>query len=257
MSLFSFVKDLVLDPVKTASSIVSAGTSPTSKLQPFIKAAPTIDKAIKAVGAGIIAAPFVAPVVASPAGQAVIKSLIPKSIAGKAAAIVAAPVIYGAVRNQPAAVAKAAIKAPSSLANFGGNVANLAANPSAEQAKKVFQDNPIVTSLVGVGALAAVGGGVGLAANTAATFLNSQATKQNTLAATGGLLDSIPTGTITTENAAALPSVSAATSEIAQPQGRATTTTGTKRRKVKKTISQAAVRVTNKNFIYNRIYNKA
>jgi hypothetical protein len=112
----------------------------------------------------------------------VVSKLVPTSTKGKIAAAVVAPIVAGAVINQPAKTISAVASLPGALTNFGGNAANLVADPSLSNAKTLVKENPVVSTLLGVGAVAAVGGGLGLAANTVATFTNSQATKANTAA---------------------------------------------------------------------------
>jgi hypothetical protein len=120
------------------------------------------------------------------AGVAVAASkLIPATTKGKVIAAITAPVVIGAVVSNPAAAAKAIQNTPQDLANFGANAATLAANPSLANAKQLITDNPVISGVVGVAAAATIGGGIGLAANTAATFLNSRATKENTAASVG------------------------------------------------------------------------
>lgn len=123
---------------------------------------------------------------------AVIPKLIPATTKGKIIAAVAAPVVIGAVANNPFKAAEAISKTPAALGNFGSNLAGLAANPTLANAKTLVTDNPVISTLVGAGAVAAVGGGIGLAANTIATFTNSQSTKANTAATNAGLIAENP-----------------------------------------------------------------
>lgn len=115
----------------------------------------------------------------------VVSKVIPSTTKGKVIAAVAAPVVVGAIANQPTKAIKAAVEAPANLANFGGNVANLAANPSVANLKTLVTENPVIAAGTALAGAAAIGGGIGLAANTVATFANSQATKANTEASVG------------------------------------------------------------------------
>jgi len=92
----------------------------------------------------------------APKAAAVAKSLIPTTLKGKAIAAVAAPVVIGAVINQPAKVAEAVAKTPSALANVGGNIANLVADPSIANAKALVTENPVIVG--GAAAVAAIAG---------------------------------------------------------------------------------------------------
>jgi len=131
------------------------------------------------------------PIVAS-----TVKAAIPKSVAGKAAAALVVPV-----------VATAAIKNPSGAVNTVGKILDaqvdagaLIADPSLSKAEEYLKEHPGASVAVGVGALAAVGGGLGLAANTVATYLNSKATNENTNATDPEAPSaSLPTDTTTTK----------------------------------------------------------
>lgn len=129
---------------------------------------------------------------------ALAKSLIPKSVTGKIAAAAAVPIVAGVVASNPIASFNAVAQAPSSFANFGYNVGDFAQNPSVEGAKKIFRENPIVAGIVGTLGVIGVGGGLGLAANTIATLINSKATRQNTEATTGG--SGLPAGQSTSND---------------------------------------------------------
>lgn len=96
----------------------------------------------------------------------------------KAATIVAAPIVTSAIVQSPK-LQNAIVKTPTSLVNFGGNIGKLVENPSLKQVGATIKENPILSTVIGGVAVAAIGGGVGLAANTAATFLNTRATKEN------------------------------------------------------------------------------
>jgi len=104
-----------------------------------------------AVGAGAIGGAAKAGTLATAA-----KTLIPKTLKGKAIAAVAAPVVIGAVINQPAKIAEAVVKTPSALVNVGGNIANLAADPSIENIKTLVKENPVIVG--GAAAAAAIVG---------------------------------------------------------------------------------------------------
>jgi hypothetical protein len=101
----------------------------------------------------------------------------------------AAPLILGAVARNPTKVVELPNKYVSSAFNFGGNISDLASNPTIEQAKKTFKEDPILTSLTG----AAIIGGVGYgASNLIATVANTSAIKKNTAVTTltGGSIGS-------------------------------------------------------------------
>jgi hypothetical protein len=106
----------------------------------------------------------------------VFKSLTPiQQVGGIAAATVAVPAVISSTKLQ-----QTVIKAPSALVNFGSNIGKAIDNPTLENITNIAKENPIVTSLAGIATVAAVGGGIGLAANTISTMTNTAATKKNT-----------------------------------------------------------------------------
>jgi len=83
------------------------------------------------------------------------------------------------------------VNAPSSLANFGSNLGGVIENPSIENAKKLFMENPLIsTTAVAVGGLAVGKAVLGIGS----TIANTMALNENTKA--------------TTDNKSALPSAS-------------------------------------------------
>lgn len=92
----------------------------------------------------------------APKAATIAKSLIPTTIKGKVIAAVAAPVALGAVINQPAKTLEAVAKTPSALANVGGNIANVIADPSLANAKALITENPVIVG--GAAAAAAIAG---------------------------------------------------------------------------------------------------
>jgi len=88
----------------------------------------------------------------------------------------------GAVASRPVETLGAAAKAPGALVNFGGNLADLAADPSLDKAKELVTENPLVAGAVATAGLIATGVGVGAIANTLATAANTRAIKASTKA---------------------------------------------------------------------------
>jgi hypothetical protein len=103
------------------------------------------------------------------------KTLIPKSALGKIGGAAAATATIGAAIRQPAAVGNAITSTPTALANFGGNVADLAVNPSLDNLTKIGKENPLITTAVGV-----IGGVLG--AKTLTSVANIVTTERNTAA---------------------------------------------------------------------------
>jgi hypothetical protein len=241
-SNFLSVKGQV-ERVSNAAAVLSQSLNPFSESKPV---ANVQNKTIKTVletvsshpyaSAAVVAAPIVA--VKNPAlTSSIATSLIPKTVVGKVATVAAVPIVAGAVISKPAESAKALISAPSSLSNFGGNVATLIADPSIENAKTVFKENPVISSTIVAGTVATVGLGAGSLISNA---LNTKAVKENT-EATKSTFSAMPVSSSQT-----LPSTSAA-SPVSTPVTAPITpqtqivTVGTKasskkRKKVKKQI---------------------
>jgi len=150
-------------PIKTISAIVSpTKTVAKDVVAPYV-AQPTAKRitetlttaagyATAVIGVGAVAGAAKAGTLASSAAK-----LIPATTKGKVAAAVAAPIAIGIVANQPIKSLEAVTGAPSALANFGGNVANVAADPSIAGILKTVKENPFI-----VGTLAAGGTIIGL-----------------------------------------------------------------------------------------------
>lgn len=200
-SISNIAKKVVTAVMPTKAKIENVGAVLNAAFNPFSKdtvvanvSNPTLKKSLELVAnhpyvsAGVVAGGITAVTNPSSALSAA-KTLIPTTTKGKIIAAVAAPIVVGAVAQKPLESAKALISAPSNLANFGGNAANLIASPSVSNLKTLAKENPILTGAAALATAVTVGGGIGLAANTAATFINSQATKANTAASLGGTED--------------------------------------------------------------------
>lgn len=95
---------------------------------------------------------------AAAAAPSVARSIIPATTKGKVITAAVALPVAGAVIKQPAATLGAVSKLPTGLVNVGGNIAELAVNPSLENVKNLVKENPVI-----VGAAAAVALGAGAA----------------------------------------------------------------------------------------------
>lgn len=181
---------IVTNPVIAITKGTTASTKAFTTATPITNAVKTITNiglaAAAVVGVGAVAEGGLAAV-----GSGVSK-LIPSTTKGKVIAAVAAPVVLGAVAKQPAAAAQAVLNTPSSLANFGGNAAQLIANPSLSNAKTLISENPVVASVVGGAAVIGAGVGLGTAASLISNYQNTKAVKENTAATLGGASDSLP-----------------------------------------------------------------
>ncbi len=140
-----------VSPTKTISEVVAK-----SHAQPLKKEVAQI--ATSAVNIGLTLLGGSAIIGAAKAGTlgvkaaAIGKSLIPKTIGGKVAAAVVAPVALSAVISNPLKAVDVAASTQAGLVNIGTNIGELAANPSLSNLKNLITENPII-----VGAAAAAG----------------------------------------------------------------------------------------------------
>lgn len=187
------------------------------------------------VAVGAVAGSATATAIASRAA-----TLVPATTKGKIAAAVIAPIAVGAIANNPIKAASAVANTATGLVNFGGNAAELAANPTLENAKTLVKENPVITALAGAGAIAAIGGGVGLAANTVATYMNSKATKENTASTLGS--GDAPVATDGSQLGSLVPEKTLSTSENKPVTSETTTiSSGTVRRRKRKSMRSVPV----------------
>jgi hypothetical protein len=199
MGLLSSLQRIVITPLAGTANLALSGlekitgkkygrqTVEAAMQDPVAKGlANVIIGGAAALGA-VVAAPAAASAVAARGGAAVVaktaaKALIPSTAKGKVIAAVAAPVVIGAISKEPVKVAKAAISAPSELAQFGGDVATFAANPSVENAKQIVKESPIISTVTG---LLVAGGAVKTIAPAIATIKQTEAIKEQTEAIKG------------------------------------------------------------------------
>lgn len=130
-------------------------------------------------GAFLAAAPAATSGAVGAVARSAIVSVIPKTLAGKAAVVTAAPIVYGLVKANPQGAQTVVEKAPSQLANFGQNVGSLVSDPSLNNVKEIYKENPVIATT----ATAAVVGAIGLAtAGIVSNISNTLAIKKNTAA---------------------------------------------------------------------------
>jgi hypothetical protein len=134
----------VVGVVNAAFNPFSKSTVEANVSNPTMKAALETVANHPYVSAGVIAGGVTA--ITKPAvALAAAKSAIPTTVKGKVIAAVAAPVVLGAVAKQPIKAISTAIKAPSELAEFGGGISTLLAEPSLASAKALFKESPLLT----------------------------------------------------------------------------------------------------------------
>lgn len=252
-------------PVTTITKGVEAGIAQVEQMGAVERTARIGATAVVAGGAvyasGITAVRTAAATVATTVG----KALIPKTPVGVVTAVVAAPAIVGAVARQPKKVAETIIKAPAELAQFGGDVADFAANPSLSTAKEVIAESPLISAAAGallVGAAAktivpAVAGYM----QTGAIKEQTEAIKESTAALGVGGVNPMPVAAPTTQPAGGAPMPQAVTPEIV---GVSKTSTKRKKRarkavmqpisqRVSVIVSNSANQRTTKNYITREV----
>jgi hypothetical protein len=115
---------------------------------------------------------------ASSTARTVVASTISKLPASvKVVSILATPVVAGFAVNNPVSTTKAVLETPSGLNNIGANVGKFSSDPTVDNAKNIFKENPVLISeLVALGIL-----GTGVAvAGPLSNILSTNATNKNT-----------------------------------------------------------------------------
>lgn len=149
--------------------------------------------AVLGSAAALIAAPAI---VAAPAVRAAATSVASNlgtkfasaKLTTQAAVVGGSLIAAGAVIREPAATTKALAKAPGSLIDIGGDIAQLAANPSVEGAIALAKEHPVATA----GTLTGILAGAGLAGST---LLASAAVRANTKAIVGSTTAAVTAAT--------------------------------------------------------------
>ena len=112
---------------------------------------------VSSVKSGAVAAAAVV-AAGSTLGKAAIstvtKALTPTTAKGVVAYAVGAPVAVSVLKNSEKA-RTAVVNAPSSLTNFGHNIANIIDNPSIDTVKTTFKENPYIAGAVVAGTVGA------------------------------------------------------------------------------------------------------
>jgi hypothetical protein len=277
MGILQKISQIALTPSTAIGNVITAGLEKvTGKTYGRTTAAELSSTTAGKVLGTAIAGTAVA-LAATAAATIPIVATAAKSVGTKAVSVakanpiktaIAVPIITGAVISQPAAVAKAVVQTPVNLGNVGANIATLAADPSLENLKTLVVENPVI---VGTGLAAGTALGLKGIAQTAATFSQTQATRDLTKTMGGiqvidlGSGSGLPSSSI--EEAQNTPLVQASTPIEETYQIAGTTKKATKRKKKKaleprrQTISQRVNvnvgvdnrRVENKKYIKNTI----
>lgn len=144
-----------------------------------------------AVIIGSAAALIAAPVVIAKAGGggAVLRSagtkLVSSSNSTKLGLAVAAPIVAGAVLDEPKRVTRTA----GGIANIEGNLFQVGKDPSLKNVKDVFLENPVIASGIAIAGAFALGSGV---SRTISTALNTSAIRENTRTASENIIGFLP-----------------------------------------------------------------
>ena len=232
MGIFGKLADIVEKGLGKVEKVVSTVYNATlakvpgvPQVKSFVEKNPEI-----AVGGLLVSQTGLAASTLAKGTVAAAPSLVPKTLVGKAAAVAG----VGAVIKEPSATIGAVTKLPSNIANFGGNVATFAANPSVANAKQIVQENPILSAAAGV---AVVGGVAAAAVPTVSSILQRQEMKKQTdiferqaEAMEKPIVPSVATGPIIKETTATQPTIPI----TPQTQTLTTTTTKKKKRRAKK-----------------------
>lgn len=147
---------------KIATGIINAAATLGQSFNPFSPLKPqtniknpTLNKVADTlvkhpyISAGIVAGGVTA--IKNPkTAVSAIKSILPQTTKGKVIAGISAPVVIGAVAQNPTKAATSLVNAPSELFNLGSDLSKVAANPTKENIKELITESPI---LLGTGAL--------------------------------------------------------------------------------------------------------
>jgi len=243
MGIFGSLSKLVekgLDKVeKVVSTVYNATLAKVpgvSQVKTFVEKNPEV-----AVGGLAISQTGLAASTLVKGAVAAAPSLVPKTLVGKAVAVAG----VGAVIKEPTATIGAVTKLPSNIANFGGNVAQFAADPSVANAAQIVKENPILSAAAGA---AVVGTAVVAVAPAVSNILQREEMKKQTdifekqlEVAEKSLTPSVATGQIIKES-----SPIASTSPVTpQTQTLSSTTTKKRKRRTKKAVMPSINQVVN------------
>jgi hypothetical protein len=151
------------DSVSVAN--INGGYANVPGLKSAITTAEVVAGSALAVGSGAVAA----------TGTALQSSFAAAGLGTKAAVVLGAPIAALTVLKNPAIIPQAA----GNYAQFANDASTLAANPTTQNAITTFKNSPVISGLIGVGGLAALGIG-------ASNAIGAYETRQNTKAMTEG-----------------------------------------------------------------------
>lgn len=170
------VKDVLLSAVGINEGGVKANTgfAPVDAVLGAAASHPFLTAGLGAVAVN----PAGAAAVVKSGAKAIGSEFSKATLGQKAVAVVSAPIVAGAVVSSPK-IREAALNAPSSLANFGGNVGALVEDPNLQNLKKLASENPLITAGAAAAGLGVLGAGVAGALSTLSTRQNTQALLEN------------------------------------------------------------------------------
>lgn len=171
--------------IQNVVDVLSQSLNPFSKVKPVTNVnIPIITPILQTLvshpyaSAGIVAGGITA--VTNPTlATSVVKALIPATTKGKIILGAGTLLTAGAVIKQPAKTIDTALNLPSGIVNVGGNIANLVAEPSAENLKNLVTENPLIVGAGVVAGAVALGKGI---IPAIATARQTEAIKEQTQA---------------------------------------------------------------------------
>lgn len=167
------IQAVYANPTTAITKGIGAAVEKTKSLTPTQAAVKVATNTALAAGTIVGASSTVGKTAISAVG----KALLPTTFKKAAIEAAAVPVVYGAIAKSPTNAAKAVVQTPANLAQVGGNIAGLLADPSLENAKNIVKENPVTTGVL-VGA-AGLGTGIALAP-TIASIANTKALNKTT-----------------------------------------------------------------------------
>lgn len=156
-SVMNTVSAVFSNPIKSATALVSKkSTIKQVTKEHFAKPlSAQITKTVLAT-AGYASALYAGGAIATKGVGAVAKTLIPATLKGKVIAGVVAPIAVGAVIQSPDLIGKG-LSAPEQLAEFGGDLSGVIADPSVASLVELVKGSPVISTAIGVGVLGTAG----------------------------------------------------------------------------------------------------
>ena len=164
-------------PTAAAKAVETSRTNIAAGKESGVKSIVTTLVSTAVVGGAILAAaPAAATGAAGSAARSAALAIIPTTPKTIAVTAIAAPVVYGVVKSNPAGAQNAVSAAPSALSNVGENLGKVISNPSVEGVKELIADNPVLVG--GAAAAAVIAGGAASAGIIGGVLTRDELQKQ-------------------------------------------------------------------------------